>query len=116
MSDHIVYISRNRMEVLNLQTGVAANGTAEFTSIRILIGNYPVAEELLAELMRATKSKSLFARASRLIIQPMEMTEGGLCLIEQRAFEQLGARAGALDARVHVRQKLTQDAAVALLS
>jgi hypothetical protein len=45
----------------------------------------------------------------------MEMTEGGLCLIEQRAFEQLGARAGALDARVHVGQKLTQDAAVALL-
>jgi hypothetical protein len=52
MSDHIVYISRNRMEVLNLQTGVAANGTAEFTSIRILIGNYPVAEELLAELIK----------------------------------------------------------------
>jgi hypothetical protein len=74
MSDHIVYISRNRMEVLNLQTGAAANRTADFTSPRILIGNYPVAEKLLAELVKTTKSKSLFARASRLIIQPMEMT------------------------------------------
>jgi hypothetical protein len=68
-------------------------------------------------LMKVTIRAILLALASTLSIAAyaMEMTEGGLCLIEQRAFEQLGARARALDARVHVGQKLTQDAAVALL-
>jgi hypothetical protein len=115
MSDLIVYISRDRMEVVNLNTGASANGTAEFTSQRVLIGNYPIAENLLAELVKSTGSKNLFARRMRLIVQPLEMTEGGLCQIEMRAFEQLGVRAGALDARVYVGEKLSREAAVALL-
>jgi hypothetical protein len=115
MADYIVYISRNQMEVVNLDTGATANGAGEFTSERILIGNYPPAEKLLAGLVKSLASKSLFAKRTRLIVQPLEMIEGGLSMIEDSTFKQLGVRAGAIETRVYVGERLSREAAATLL-
>ncbi|WP_193755545.1 rod shape-determining protein [Psychromonas sp. psych-6C06] len=72
-----------------------------FEHPRILIADFPVAEQLLKYAIdKSTKGR--FATASPLIIiHPMEKLEGGITQVEQRAFEELALGAGARDCLVH---------------
>lgn len=114
MFNYIVYIHRNTMDVVNLTTGDRASGSAPFTSERLLIGVFPVAEGLLRELFQKVRTKGFLAARPRMIIQPMAMTEGGLCAIEERAFVEVGLCAGAREARVYLGEKLTREKALSL--
>ncbi len=73
------------------------------------------AEALLTRLIKGVRSNGLFAAKPRLIIQPLEMTEGGLSMVEERVFLELGAGAGARHVKVHVGERLSAQAAAALL-
>lgn len=115
MSDLVAYIQKNTMEVMNLKDGAAATGTAAFTTTRLLVGEFKTAEELLTSLIKDVKSSGLFSAQPALLIQPLEMTEGGLSTVEERIFMELGAGAGARHVKLHVGPKLDRQAAIALL-
>ena len=114
MYDYVVYISRNMIEVLNLRTGEVAIGSADFTTQKLLIGNFPSAEKLLTELVWKIASKGIWSRIIRpkLIIQPLDMVEGGLNVMEERAFMELGAIGRKVS--VHIGEKLTRETATRL--
>ncbi|MBM0107490.1 hypothetical protein JM946_22340 [Steroidobacter sp. S1-65] len=115
MSDLVAYIQKNRMEVTNLKDGATAAGTAAFTTTRLLVGEFKAAEELLTRLVKEVKSNGLFSAQPALLIQPLEMIEGGLSTVEERVFLELGAGAGARQVKLHVGPKLDQQAAIALI-
>jgi hypothetical protein len=112
MSDLVVYVRRNHMEVVNLKDGNVAQGNGAFTTSRLLVGQFKEADELLTRLVKEVKSKGLFASQPRLLVQPLEMTEGGLSQVEERIFLELGAGAGARHVKVHTGPKLSQQAAL----
>jgi hypothetical protein len=115
MSDLIVYLRKNHIEVVNLKDAKAAAGSASFTSTRLLVGNFPEAESLLSRLVKEVGSSGLFSAKPILVIQPLEMTEGGLSGVEERVFLELGLSAGARHVKVHVGERLSTQAAAALL-
>lgn len=116
MSDLAVYVRKNHIEVVNLKDTRIAAGSASFTTTRLLVGDFVQAEELLARLVKDVLSKGFFSAKPRLVIQPLEMTEGGLSMVEERIFLELGAGTGARHVKVHVGERLSVQAAVALLS
>lgn len=115
MADLIVYIRKNHMEAVNLQNLKTATGSASFTSTRLLVGDFPEAEALLNRLVEEVRSRGLFALKPRIVLQPLEMTEGGLSVVEERIFLELGTSAGARQVKVHVGPKLSPQTAAAVL-
>jgi len=100
------------MEVVNLKDGNVAQGSEAFTTTRLLVGQFKVAEELLTTLVKDVKSRGLFSAQPRLLFQPLEMIEGGLSEVEERVFLELGAGAGARHVKIYVGPKLSQQAAL----
>ncbi|HMN46588.1 MAG TPA: hypothetical protein PKE27_18575 [Povalibacter sp.] len=111
MSDLVAYVRRNHMEVMNLKDGQVAQGSGAFSTTRLLVGDFITAEGLLARLVKEVKSKGFFSVQPRLLLQPLEMTEGGLSQVEERVFLELGAGAGARHVKVHVGPRLGPQAA-----
>lgn len=90
-------IYADRMVLRRVDTGQECDRTSgvPFTSRRLLIGHFPEASELLNGMIREVNDRvGRFSRNTRLVVHPMEMTEGGLCAVEQRAFLDLGAFSG----------------------
>ncbi len=114
MPDLIAYISKNHIEVMNLKNGKTVSDSANFTSTRLLVGDFPVAESLLRDLVKKVRPNGLFSAKPVMVIQPLEMTEGGLSAVEERVFLELGGGAGAREVKVHVGDRLTRGATVAL--
>jgi hypothetical protein len=116
MSDVVAYVRRNHMEVVNLEDGRVARGEGEFTTTRLLVGQFKVAEELLSRLLKEVKSRGLFSAPPRLLVQPLEMTEGGLSEVEERVFLELGEGAGARHVKIHTGPKLSGQAALGAIN
>lgn len=116
MNDLVAYVQRKHMEVVNLKDGKAARGEGAFTTTRLLVGEFKVADELLTRLVKEVKSKRLFSSRPRLLVQPLEMTEGGLSEVEERLFLELGVGAGARHVKVQVGPKLCQQAALEVIN
>ena len=72
-----------------------------FSHPRVLFSDFMVGEKLLQYALRETLSNKAFTPAPRLVVHPMEKTEGGLTMIEVRAFKELALGAGATDAVVY---------------
>jgi hypothetical protein len=115
MSDLVAYVRKNHIEVVNLQDTRVAAGSASFTTTRLLVGDFVQAEGLLTRLVKDVRSSGLFAAKPRLIMQPLEMTEGGLSMVEERIFLELGAGAGARRVKVHIGERLSAQAAAVVL-
>lgn len=69
--------------------------TEAFTTKRLLLGEFSKAEKCLKEGMVKIHTSGWLSPAPVVLIQPMEMTEGGLSEIEERAFYELAKAAGA---------------------
>lgn len=111
MSDVAVFIRRNQMEVTNLADGRTSSGSASFSTERLLVGNLGDAQKLLTDLLKQVISGGMFAARPRLLMQPLEMTEGGLSAVEELLLVDLGLVAGARHVHVHVGAKLSPKAA-----
>jgi hypothetical protein len=108
--DLIAYVRKNQIDVMNLKSMRTSSGSASFTTTRLLVGNFEEAEKLLTRLVKEVRGNGFFLARPRLLIQPLEMTEGGLSMVEERVLLELGASAGARHVKVHVGQKLVQQA------
>lgn len=115
MTDVIAYVRRDHMEVVNLQDGARAEGSGYFTTTRLLVGEFPGAEALLTKLVKEVKGSGFFRAQPRMLLQPLEMTEGGLSAVEERVFTELGLGAGARFVKLHVGPRLDPQAALELL-
>ncbi len=115
MSLLLAHITRDHIELTNAVNGKTAMGSALFSSPRLLVGDIEAASALLKSLVKQVASGGLLAAKPKIVVQPLEMTEGGLSPVEERIFMELGLSAGAREAKVQVGEKLTTDAAIALL-
>jgi rod shape-determining protein MreB and related proteins len=74
----------------------------EFTTTRLLIGNFISAEECLKNGLKKINATGFFKRKPKLTIKPKEMVEGGLSQIEERVFQELAYGAGGGSVEINV--------------
>ncbi len=110
-------VYRNRFWLRDLHTGNTVEGVSEksFSTSRLIVGDFVVAEALLRKLYKQLYSSRLLLPQARVVTQVMELNEGGLCAVEMRVLRELieGARGGA--AYFHQGQELDDAAAMELL-
>lgn len=87
----------NRIEITNLETGESVSKTAEenFSTARIVIGNFAKAEKLIEAVLKDLHFRKQTFGALKVLIQQMEKLEGGLSDIEKRAMRDLAEQVGA---------------------
>ena len=78
-----------------------------FSHPRVLFSDFEIAEKLLQHIIHTLNERKFFAPSPLLVIHPMEKTEGGLTMIEKRAFKELGFGVGARDVVVFVGKELS---------
>lgn len=108
-----VRIYKNRFLLRYIQDQKNLNLTASqpFTTNRLLVGEFTAAEKLLKEGVKALMRGKLFVPSPLILMHPMEMAEGGLSQLEERAIQELGHGAGGRKVKVHIGAELN-DAAV----
>lgn len=104
-----VRVSKNRFRVKNIGTGAEADVTPTpgFTTTRLLVGQFREAQTALKEAMGKVIAKGLFTASPGVVIQPLEMTDGGLSEIEERIFRELAVGAGAAKVVVWLGHELS---------
>lgn len=96
-----------------VQTIAAIGDAANFNSInpfshpRVLFADFFVAEKLLQCIIKQLIGKTPLSPAPAIVLHPMEKTEGGLTMIENRAFMELALSAGARDAVIYQGAELS---------
>ena len=92
-----IKIYKNKFVVKNIldNNELAISATQPFTTSRLLVGEFMEAEKLLTEALKQASKEKWFSPSPVIIIQPMEMIEGGLSSIESRAIRELAFAAGA---------------------
>jgi len=66
-----------------------------FTTKRLLVGEFTIAEKYLREAIKKVHQWKWFPASPVVIIHPMEMIDGGLSQVEERALIELATGAGA---------------------
>lgn len=77
-----------------------------FSHPRSLLSDFYVGEKLLQHAFKSLSSIKSLRPRPKVIMHPMEKTEGGLTAIEERAFRELALGAGAIDIKIHVGKPL----------
>jgi hypothetical protein len=90
-----VRIKRNQVLARDLKAGTEATVQASFTTTRMLIGQFGVAEDALKEALKQLSQDRLFAVSPIILIHAAEMIEGGLSQIEERVLHEMAIGAGA---------------------
>ncbi|QJR13579.1 hypothetical protein [Usitatibacter palustris] len=109
-----VVVKTNQFRVRHLESGREGTFDARppFTSARMLVGRFSVAGPLLKRAMKEIVQGSFFKVAPRVLIHPMEMSEGGLCEVEDRLLHELALGAGAAKVVVWAGSQPLSDAEV----
>lgn len=115
-ADLYVKVYRNKFIIENINT-VTDNAAARsfktfipescFTTERLLAGNFMAAEHCLKKAVKSTLPKRLIPLSPAILIQPMEMIEGGLSEVEERLFQELAHGAGAFKVVVWLGKELS---------
>lgn len=84
-----------------------------FTTKRLLVGNFKAAEDCLSKAIKRMLPKMFIAmKRAAVIIQPMEMNEGGLSEVEERVLNELAYGSGASKVALHNGDTLTAKEAI----
>ncbi len=89
-------ISDSNIEIIN-----------PFSHPRVLFADFTVGEKLLQYIFRELSGNKYLNPSPEVIIHPMEKTEGGLTMIELRAFKEVAFGAGARDVVVYQGEELS---------
>ncbi len=114
-----IKISKNKVEVTDLETGKTVSQSAEndFSSIRNVVSNFNNANQTIGSVLKEMNINTSFWRPrTKILIQQLEVTEGGLSDIEKRALRDLGEMAGGNQVYIieHSRQVSIVDALLEL--
>ena len=104
-----IRVRKNRFIVRRLGSPAEAAFDAQppFTTARLLIGQFQAAESTLKKAVKEMSKGGLFAAAPPVLIQPLELIEGGLSEIEERVLREVAMGAGASRVVVWVGHELT---------
>ena len=104
-----VRVRRNQFQIRNLESGFDATVVAQvpFSTTRLLIGQFVIAQNTLKEGVKQVSKERLFPILPHMVIHPLEMVEGGLSEIEERIFREVAIGAGASKAVVWLGHELT---------
>jgi rod shape-determining protein MreB len=78
-----------------------------FSHPRALLNDFFVAEKLLQHIFHLLLGKKITSPAPLVVIQPMEKIEGGLTMIERKAFTEMALGAGAREVALHQGSELS---------
>ncbi|MBV1889437.1 MAG: rod shape-determining protein [Gammaproteobacteria bacterium] len=78
-----------------------------FSHPRVLFSDFFVGEKLLQYGLKKLLGNKIFSPAPAVLLHPMEKTDGGLTMIEVRAFKELAFGAGARDAVIYQGKTLS---------
>ena len=106
-----VKVYKNKFIVKNIleNNEVTLTATQPFTTKRLLVGEFIEAEKLLTKAIKIASKNKWYYPSPVVVIQPMEMAEGGLSGIELRAIRELALGAGARKAVVWEGNTLTDN-------
>lgn len=93
--------SNGAKDVTAFGNNAYVNPTNPFSHPRALLNDFFVGERLLKEIIKKLVGKKFISPAPQIIIHPMEKTEGGLTMIEVRAFREMALGAGARNVAIH---------------
>lgn len=102
-----IYANRLRLRHIESAKEIDVNAAEPYTSQRLLVGNFAVAETLLRKALKEFIGGKLFALSPTMLIHPMEKIDGGLSQIEERALLELGLGAGARKTKVYLGEELS---------
>ncbi len=110
---NIIYVKvrRNQFQVRRLKSELDVTSVAQtpFTTTRLLIGQFGVAEKALKDALKQVSKGSFQAISPSIVIHPLEMVEGGLSEIEERIIQEIAIGAGAKKVVVWVGRELNDD-------
>jgi hypothetical protein len=103
-----VRVKRNQFRVRHLESGTEATFEAQppFTTTRLLIGQFLEAEGVLKRALKQVSRGGILAVSPQVVIQPLEMLEGGLSEVEERILKEIAIGAGASQVVVWVGREL----------
>ena len=79
-----------------------------FTTKRLLVGDFSAAQDCLSKAIKRLAPKKLFTRkTAAVVMHPMEMYEGGLSELEERILNELAFSSGAIKVALHTGATLT---------
>ncbi|MDC0996014.1 hypothetical protein OAT01_09830 [Pseudomonadales bacterium] len=79
-----------------------------FTTKRLLVGDFSAAQDCLSKAIKRLAPKKLFTRkTAAVVMHPMEMYEGGLSEVEERILNELAFSSGAIKVALHTGATLT---------
>lgn len=93
-----VKVSRNRFEIVKVSGDLAVeivSSPEPFSTSRLLIGEFSLAEHLLANGINKVLPGKFFGSRPAVLMHPLEMTEGGLSEVEARVLREIALGAGA---------------------
>jgi rod shape-determining protein MreB and related proteins len=104
-----VQVKRNQFRVRHIESNSEAAFDAQppFTTTRLLIGQFLAAESLLKQALKQVSTSRFFSVSPKVVIQPLEMTDGGLSEVEERVLREVAIGAGASKVVVWVGAQLT---------
>ena len=104
-----VLVKRNQFRVRHIESNAEAVFEAQppFTTPRLLIGQFLVAESLLKRALKQVTKSGFLSVSPQVVIQPLEMLDGGLSEVEERVLREVAIGAGASKVVVWVGPQLT---------
>ena len=114
-----VKVYENRFVLKVLEEGalpVTVNPTESFTTNRLLVGQFAVAESALRKGIKDAFRSRWLSASPVVLIHPIEKVEGGLSEVEERVFRELAASAGARKVVVWTGPELSDAEAERLVS
>ena len=106
-----VKVFPNRFELKHIESGRSEVevSSESFTTARLLVGKFSIAERVLKRGMKRLHEKRWFSPSPIVVIQPMEKTDNGLSEVEERVLLELAAGAGARKVSIWVGNELSDD-------
>lgn len=103
-----VKIYPDKIEITNIKTQqtIARTSTTKFSSNRLLVAEYNVAQTLIREIV---KELGLSRRSLKVLIQQMKEFEGGLYEAEKRVLRDLAEQAGGVSVYIVNRTQIMND-------
>ena len=111
---HELYIkvSRNTFRILSatsLGAEQAFTPTQPFTTQRLLVGQFSVAQDCLRQAIKSMTGKGWFPPTVVAVLHPLELIDGGLSEVEERVFRELALGAGARKVALWTGKELGPD-------
>ncbi len=104
-----VRVRRNQLRIRHVESGAETTFQADvpFSTERMLIGEFSAAEHALKTALKQAEAGRYLRMPSQILIQPLELTNGGLSQIEERVFREVAMGAGASKALIWVGPELS---------